>query len=124
MRDFFRTLTGRAVLVTAATAVVAVIVTALVAIPVAVRSVNTQIRAELMEKPALAVELLADERPAARERIARRLRQDDIEIYLIRRGTADRAGLPERVVRRVAAGTLIDTRGVVNGRSSFIAGRP
>ncbi|MBG0560145.1 HAMP domain-containing sensor histidine kinase [Actinoplanes aureus] len=124
MRDFFRTLTGRAVLVTAATAVVAVIVTALVAIPVAVRSVNTQIRAELMEKTALAVELLADERPAARERIARRLRQDDIEIYLIRRGTADRAGLPERVVRRVAAGTLIDTRGVVNGRSSFIAGRP
>ncbi|WP_328460455.1 ATP-binding protein [Actinoplanes sp. NBC_00393] len=124
MRDFFRTLTGRAVLVTAATAVVAVIVTALVAVPVAVRSVNTQIRAELMDKTALAVELLADERPAARERIARRLRQDDIEIYLIRRGIADRAGLPERVVQRVAGGTVIDMRGPVDGRSSFIAGRP
>jgi signal transduction histidine kinase len=124
MRDFFRTLTGRAVLVTVATAVVAVIVTALVAVPVAVRSVNTQIRAELMEKAAISVELLTDERPAAREKIARRLRQDDIEIYLIKRGAVDRPGLPEQVITDVTAGTLVDVRGRVGGRASFIAGRP
>src|SRR5690349_16329814 len=104
MRDFFRTLTGRAVLVTAATAVVSVIVTALVAIPVAVRSVNTQVRAELVEKSAITVELLNDERPAARERIAQRLRRDQIEIYLIRRGIPDHQGLPPRVVAQVTAG--------------------
>ena len=69
MRDPFRTLTGRVVLVTVATAVVAVIVTALVAVPIAVRSVNTQIRGELAGKSALAVELLTAERPAARTRI-------------------------------------------------------
>jgi two-component system sensor histidine kinase BaeS len=124
MRDFFRTLTGRAVLVTAATAVVAVIVTALVAVPIAVRSVNTQIRAELMDKTVLAVESLTDERPAARKRITDRLRAQDIEIYLIRNGRVDRDGLPPRVVRRVLAGETVDIRAPVGDRLSFIAGRP
>jgi signal transduction histidine kinase len=124
MRDFFRTLTGRAVLVTAATAVVAVIVTALVAVPVAVRSVNLQIRAELMDKTVLAVESLTDERPAARKRITDRLRAQDIEIYLIRNGRVDRDGLPPRVVRRVLAGETVDIRAQVGGRPSFIAGGP
>ncbi|MET0415437.1 MAG: ATP-binding protein [Actinoplanes sp.] len=119
-----RALTGRVVLVTAATAIVAVLITALVAVPVAVRSVNTQVRAELVDKSALAVELLATERPAARERIVRSLRQDGIEVYLIRRGNVDRPGLPDRVVRRVAQGTLVDTRAQVGGRASFIVGRP
>lgn len=124
MRDFFGTLTGRAVLVTAATAVIAVIVTSLVAVPVAVRSVNLQSRAELMAKTALAEELLADERPAARARIAERLRADHIEIYLIRRGAPDRAGLPQRVVTAVAGGDVVDTRAVlVAGPSSSPAAR-
>ncbi|MEU4622172.1 ATP-binding protein [Actinoplanes sp. NPDC023801] len=124
MRDFLRTLTGRAVLVTVATAVVAVIVTAMVAVPIAVTSVNTQIRAELMDKTVLAVELLTDERPAARRRIAERLRAEDVEIYVIRNGRVDREGLPPRVVRRVTAGETVDIRAQVDGRPSFIAGRP
>jgi hypothetical protein len=107
---FFRTLTSQVVLVTAATAVVAVIITALVALPIAVRSANNQARAELVDKSALAVELLATERPAARERIVRQLRNDDIDVYLIRRGAVDRAGLPDRVIVQVAAGSLVDTR--------------
>src|SRR4051794_9906535 len=107
---FLRTLTGRFVLVTAATAVVAVIVTALVALPIAVRTANEQARAQLVDKSALAVELLATERPAARERIVRQLRNDDIDVYLIRRGAVDRAGLPDRVVLQVGRGTLVDTR--------------
>jgi signal transduction histidine kinase len=124
MRDFFRTLTGRAVLVTVATAVVAVIVTALVAVPIAVRSVNAQIRTELMDKSVLAVESLTDERPAARRRIADRLRAQDIEIYLIRNGRVDREGLPPRVLRRVLAGETVDVRALIGGRASFIVGRP
>ncbi|GIM96596.1 HAMP domain-containing sensor histidine kinase [Paractinoplanes toevensis] len=119
-----RTLTGQVVLVTAATAVIAVIVTALVAIPVAVRSVNTQARAQLVEQSKLAVELLATERPAAREGIVADLRDQGVEVYLIRRGVADRAGLPQRVVQQIAAGTVVNTRSPIGGRPSFIVGRP
>jgi signal transduction histidine kinase len=124
MRRFPGTLTSQVVLVTAATAVVAVIVTALVAVPIAVRTANNQARAELVEKSALAVELLATERPANREAIVTSLRQDNIAIYLIRRGVVDRPGLPPRIVSQVAAGTLVNTRGVVGGRARWIVGRP
>jgi len=124
MSNPFRTLTAQVIAVTAATAVVAVIITAMVALPVAVRSANNQARAELVEKSALAVELLATERPAARERIVRQLRQDDIAVYLIRRGVPDRPGLPQRVIEQVAGGALVDTRARVNNRPTLIAGRP
>jgi signal transduction histidine kinase len=124
MRDFFRTLSGRVMLVTAATAVVAVIVTALVAVPVAVRSVNAQIRTELVEKSRITVELLTTEKQPARERIVTELRADHIEVYLIRRGVVDRPGLPPRVVRQVASGVVVDTRSPVGGRPSFIVGQP
>jgi two-component system sensor histidine kinase BaeS len=124
MRDFLRTLTGRVVLVTAATAVVAVIVTALVAVPVAVRTVNAQIRAELVATGKIAVEMLTTERQAARGRIVAELRRQGVEVYLIRRGQVDRAGLPARVVRQVAAGLPVDVRGRIDGRASFIVGRP
>jgi two-component system sensor histidine kinase BaeS len=115
-----RTLTGRVVLVTVATAIVAVIVTALVAVPVAVRGQNAQLRTELVEKSALAVELLATERQAARERIVRSLRQDGIEVYLIRRGVVDHPGVPDPIVQRVAGGTLVDTR----AGAKLVVGRP
>ncbi|GAA0523231.1 sensor histidine kinase [Paractinoplanes deccanensis] len=111
-------------LVTAATAVVSVIVTALVALPIAVRSANSAAAADLSEKSALAVELLAGERAAARTRIVNRLRDDGIAVYLVRRGTADRPGLPPRVVRQIAAGQTVDTRGIVGGETVLISGRP
>src|SRR5262249_39977825 len=110
--------------VTVATAVVSVIITALAAVPVAMRAANTQTRSELVEKSAIAVELLADERPAVREQVAKSLRQDNIEIYLIRRGRGDHPGRPPRIVQQVAAGTLVNTRSPVAGRPSFIVGRP
>ncbi|GAA0423020.1 HAMP domain-containing sensor histidine kinase [Actinoplanes capillaceus] len=124
VRRFFGTLAGRAVLVTTATALVSVIATTMVAVPIAIRSVNTQVRTELMNQTVLAVELLTDERPAVRARIVDRLRAEGVEIYLIRNGRADRAGLPPRVVRRVAAGETVDIRGKVSGRLSFVAARP
>src|SRR5689334_25338562 len=124
MRNFFRTLTGRVVLVTAATAVVAVIVTALVAVPVAIRSVNQQIRAELVEQSKIAVELLTSERQPARERIASDLRDEKVDIYVVRRGVVDRPGLPARVVDQVAAGRQVNTQVLANGRRSFLVGQP
>ncbi|SNY62990.1 sensor histidine kinase [Paractinoplanes atraurantiacus] len=119
-----RTFAGRAVLVTAATAVISVIITALVALPIAVRSANNAARADLAEKAALAVELLASERAAARTRIVNRLRDDGIAVYLIRRGAADRPGLPARVVQRIAAGEDVDTSGIVGDQAVLISGRP
>jgi len=124
MRDFFRTLAGRVVLVTAATAVVAVIITALVALPIAVRSANNAARTDLVEKSQIAVELLRSERPAARERIVTQLRQDGISLYLLRRGVPDRPGLPARVIQQVAAGRPVVTRAIVNDRAVLIAGQP
>ncbi|MGA5302389.1 sensor histidine kinase [Nucisporomicrobium flavum] len=124
MRRFFATLAGRTVLVTAATAVVSVIITAMVALPIAVRSANSAARADLAEKAAVAVELLTSERAVVRERIVQRLRDDGIDLYLVRRGVVDRPGLPERVVTQVASGTVVDTRGIVDGEAVLIAGRP
>ncbi|MET0492464.1 MAG: HAMP domain-containing sensor histidine kinase [Actinoplanes sp.] len=118
------TLTGRTVLVTAATAVIAVIVTALVALPIAVRSANNAAREDLLEKSALAVELLTAERPAVRDRIVSRLREDGVELYLIRRGAVDRPGLPARVLQGVAGGAVVNTRGVVGGEAVLIVGQP
>ncbi|MDR7277083.1 sensor histidine kinase [Catenuloplanes atrovinosus] len=119
-----RTFVGRAILVTAATAVVCVLVTALVALPLAVRSADEAARVDLAEKSALAVELLATERPVARQRIVARLREQGIAVYLVRRGAADRPGLPERVIARIAAGEAVDTRDVVAGEPVLISGRP
>src|SRR5688500_1723859 len=124
MRSILGTLSGRTVLVTAATAVVAVIITALVALPIAVRSANNAARDDLREKSAIAVELLTTERQVARERIVARLRADGVDVYLIRRGTVDRAGLPDRVITQVARGATVDTRGVVGGNAVLIVGRP
>jgi len=124
MRNFFRTLSGRVVLVTAATAVVAVIVTALVALPIAVRSANKAARTDLADKSVIAVELLRTERPAARERIVEQLRQDGISVYLLRQGEPDQPGLPVRVIQQVAAGKAVDTAGIVGDRAVLIAGQP
>lgn len=119
-----RTFAGRAILITAATAVVSVIVTALVALPIAARAANDAARRDLTDKAALTAELLATERPAARQRIVARLREEGIEVFLIRRGAVDRPGLPDDVLIAVAAGSTVDGRGDVDGTAAFIAGRP
>jgi len=103
---------------------VAVIVTALVALPIAVRSANNAARTDLAEKSAIAVELLRTEKPAARERIVTQLRQDNISVYLLRRGVPDRPGLPARVVRQVADGEVVNTRGIVDDKAVLISGQP
>jgi predicted RNA polymerase sigma factor len=83
MRDFFRSLTGRVVLVTAATAVIAVIVTALVAVPVAVR-------AHLLEQAGF-----RGEARAAFERAARLTTRVPEQRYLSRKALT----LPEHPLR-------------------------
>lgn len=115
-----RSLTSRVVLVTAATAVVSVIFTALVALPLAVHSANKAARAELVRN----AEMLAADRATVPQPGAPQFRSGEFTLHIVPRGTQRRAGLPDRVVRRVAAGAPVTTRGPVDGRRSIIVGRP
>src|SRR5690606_23284608 len=58
------------------------------------------------------------------ERILAQLRRQGIDVYLIRDGRPDRAGLPDSVVRDVAAGERVSRRARVDGRLSIVEGRP
>ncbi|MFS8479155.1 MAG: HAMP domain-containing sensor histidine kinase [Micromonosporaceae bacterium] len=120
-----RTLTGRAVLVTCTVAVVSVLVTALVAVPLALRAGERErMRALGEEADVVALLMRRTLRPAADQRLARQLRQQGVELILIQGGEPDRPGLPRRVVEPVAAGT--DVRGQrirYQGRAALAEGR-
>src|SRR5206468_5468082 len=112
------TLTVRAILVTCAAALVSVLVTALIAVPVTINTANRQARDGLAGKARLVADLLgprlATARPGDEERAAARLRDENIDVFLIRGGAADVPGLPPRFARRVAAGLPVHDRGLVN----------
>jgi signal transduction histidine kinase len=126
-RPLGRTLTARAVLAACAVSVVSVLVTALIAVPIAIRGVERQARDSLDQQARVAVSLLRPRldrgRTADEERIIRQLRTQQIDAYLIRAGQPDRTGLPPQVVARVAAGKNFNGRRVVAGRPSIVVGR-
>ncbi|MEV1333543.1 HAMP domain-containing sensor histidine kinase [Micromonospora costi] len=124
---FGRTLTVRAVLATCAVALVAVLVTAIVAVPLAVRGAERRDQEALAAQARLAAEVLRTRldrgRTADEERLIRQLRALGIDAFLIRGGAADRPGLPPRVVQRIAEGRNVSTRRLVEGRRALIEGR-
>ncbi|MGR6322713.1 HAMP domain-containing sensor histidine kinase [Micromonospora soli] len=121
------TLTARAVLATCAVALVSVLVTALVAVPLAVRGAERRDQEALAAQARLAASVLrvsaARQRDTAGERLLRQLRQQDIDVYLIRAGQVDRPGLPPQVVTRVAAGRDVSGRRLVAGERALVEGR-
>jgi signal transduction histidine kinase len=120
-----RTLITRAVLVACAVAVVSVLVTALVAAPLAGREIDSRARASLStEADVVAAALRATPRPAGDARVVNALRERGIELYVVRRGAVDRAGLPRAVVDRVAGGQRFSGRRAVAGVPSLVEGRP
>lgn len=123
-----RTLTARAVLVSCAVALVSMVVTALVAVPLAVRAVEREARESLAAQARLAADLIRPRldrgRAADEERVLRRLRDQGIDAYLIRAGTPDRPGLPPQLVERVAAGRPVSGVRVVAGVPSIVEARP
>ena len=119
-----RTLGARAILVTCATAVVSVIVTTLVAMPVAIGSANRQARQGLNDKAILVGEVLADQRAAQRQAMVTRLRQQGIDLYLVRRTQVEPAGLPARIVNQVRAGRSDEGTAIVGGRAVLFVARP
>jgi two-component system sensor histidine kinase BaeS len=126
-RRLGHTLTARAVLVSCAVALVSVLVTALVAVPLGVRAIERQARNALAAQAGLTAETLRPRidrgRSTDEERIIRQLRNQGVDAYLIRGGAADRSGLPAQVVDRVAAGRSFSGRGLAGGAPSFIEGR-
>ncbi|NLU78146.1 HAMP domain-containing histidine kinase [Micromonospora sp. HNM0581] len=122
-----RTLTARAVLVTCAVALVSVLVTALVAVPVAVRAAEQRERQALAAQAQLAAELLRGRpgrvRELAGERFIRQLGNQGTTIYLISGGEVDRAGLPPQVIDRVSGGRNISGKRLVEGRRALVEGR-
>ncbi|MEU8126422.1 HAMP domain-containing sensor histidine kinase [Micromonospora sp. NPDC049049] len=122
-----RTLTARAVLVTCAVALVSVLVTAIVAVPLAIRGAERSEQEALAAQARLAAEVLRTRldrgRSADEERLIQQLRDQGIDAYLIRRGAVDRAGLPPRVVQRIGQGRNVSARRSVNNERALVEGR-
>nr|WP_084557163.1 HAMP domain-containing sensor histidine kinase [Hamadaea tsunoensis] len=118
----------RAAIAGAAVAFISVLVTALAAIPIAVKSADTRARQALAQEAQLVAEILKGRldkgRTADEDRIANQLRKRDIEVVLITNGTPDRAGLPDTVVRRIANGNAVSQRLMLDGRLRLVEGRP
>ncbi len=126
---FGRTVTARAVLVTCAAAVVSVLVTAVVAFPIALREANQDARTALDKEAGLVAALLgprlASPRTRDEEAALRRLSSMHIDVYVIRSGEPDRPGLPRRIVDMVAGGRAVAAhRATVGGEPRLVAGRP
>jgi two-component system sensor histidine kinase BaeS len=109
-----RSLTARAVVVTCAASLISVLATALVAVPLAARSAEAEAHRTLLRESRLLAEVigprLATQRPLDEQRLLQRLRRQGFDVYLVRQGRADPAGLPEAVVAPVAAGSPVDVR--------------
>jgi two-component system sensor histidine kinase BaeS len=124
-----KSILGRSVLVTCTVAVVAVLVTALVGAPLAIREDNKAARARLTDETRLTAELLRPRFNTAKSEdeqvIVKRLQARGIAVYLIRAGQPDRPGLPDGVLKTVAAGRQVPVRRtLVDGQVRFVTGRP
>jgi two-component system sensor histidine kinase BaeS len=122
-------LATRAALAGGSVALISVLVTSLIAVPIAVRTADTRAREALGQEAQLVAEVLRNRldrgRNADEDRLANLLRKRDVEIYLIRNGVADRPGLPDPVVRRVSGGAQVSRRQLLSdGRLALVEGRP
>ncbi|MEU7865508.1 histidine kinase dimerization/phospho-acceptor domain-containing protein [Dactylosporangium sp. NPDC049140] len=125
-----RSLAARTALVTCVVAVVSVLVTAAVGIPLTATQANKAARQRLADDTKLTAELMrprfnnTPRNPVDEENVAKRLADQGIEVYLIRAGKADRDGLPAGVVKSIGAGQNVEVRlAKVGGRVRLVAGR-
>src|SRR5438105_8591711 len=104
-----RKLTPRAILVTCLVAFIAVLVTALVAVPLALQATRKATRDGLSSQADLAALLVnMRPRPAGEDQLAQRLRQRGFQLYLISNGTLVTTGsVPQRLVTAIADGRMV-----------------
>ncbi|MFV2021375.1 sensor histidine kinase [Micromonospora sp. LOL_023] len=124
------TLTARTVGVACAVAVLSVLVTAAVAIPLGVRGTERGARAALAARADLVEVVLADaagtDRAALAGRLAAKFDGQGVELLYVDRGAAAPPRLPAAVVRRLAAGEPVSQRRPVrvDGQPVLLEGRP
>jgi signal transduction histidine kinase len=123
-----KSLAARTALVTCVVAVMSVLVTALVGAPLALKQSNTVARQRLADEATLTAELLrprfSTKQTEDEQTLVRQLRNKGIDVYLIRGGQADRPGLPDKVVKSIAAGRPVTVRrAVVDGQVRLLVGR-
>src|SRR2546430_4540689 len=121
-------LTARAVVVTCLAALVSVLVTALVAFPLALRAANSQVRRGLADKAQIAADLIGTRpREVGQQRLTQELRHQGIEAYLVRDGVlvGQGARLPDRIVKTLAAGKPVhDETALINGHVLLVEAQP
>src|SRR4051794_10585789 len=110
-----RSIAARTALVTCIVAALSVLVTAAVGIPLTATQANRAARQRLADDTKLTAELMrprfaTTRNPADEANVAKRLAEQGIEVYLIRLGQPDRAGLPPGLVKLIAAGQNVDVR--------------
>ncbi len=126
-RRFGSTLTARAVLATCLVAFVCVLVTALVAAPLALQGANREARKGLADQAQIAATLIGNRpNPLVEQRLVRQLRGQGIEVYLVRDGVlVTRGAVPARLVAALGAGQDVRNQTArVNGRLVLVEGRP
>ncbi len=126
MRNVLRTLTARAVLAGCLVALVSVVVTALVAIPLAVRAASRAERTGLANQTEI-VAAAIDLRPGSAATLVRDLRAENIDVYVVRAGRVDRANRaapPARFVMAVTSGRPVSGTARLRGARVLVEGRP
>lgn len=121
------TLTTRAVLAGVIVALISLVVTALVAVPLAARAAEQAAREGLATQTDVVAQVLRSRRAVAADaRLMDQLRKVDggIDAFLITGGQPDRPGLPPRLLRQIAAGESVSERlAMVDGKLSMVEGR-
>lgn len=122
----FPSLTGRTVLVTCVVALVAVVVTAVIALPLATRATLEQTRRSLADRTDLVASYLAArQNPRARRAVVEELRARGVPVVLIIRGEPYPDRLPDDVVTTVGqAQQPVSTTLRRDGRTVLVEGRP
>jgi two-component system, OmpR family, sensor kinase len=126
-----RSLMSRAVVATCLVALVSVLITAVVALPLTLQRGNAEARRVLAEKASVAADLIegrtaiaANRTDQRAQRVAAQLRAQGIQTFLIRDGLADQAGLPSAVIRDVSRGNSVSRVVLFQGGRAYVEGRP
>jgi hypothetical protein len=121
----FGGLAGRTVLVSCAVALIAVVVTALVAVPLARQAAIRQERQALGDQADTISAVLAPhlDQPVQQRRLAHQLGGHGVALALVQGGTTNASWVPARVVRLVAAGRAAHGTFFLRGRTWIVEGR-
>jgi signal transduction histidine kinase len=125
-RRAFQGVAGRTVLVSCAVALIAVVVTALVAVPLARQAAIRQERQALGDQADTISAVLAPHlnQPLQKRHLAKQLSGHGVALALVQDGTSDASWVPARVLRLVSSGRTAHGTFFLHGRTWIVEGRP